>query len=536
MSDHARKTVIVLAGHILGGILGYVVLLAVGRYYPPASYGSYLFAMGLVGLAAILGQAGLPTAHTREVARGVDLSQALGVMVRLRLLATLLFLLLVGAGLGLFLLLKGDFTDATTLPVIGVVTATVALAQWRAVATSTWTGRGQVHRVEWASLTENITVAVLVALNGAAAASAAGRWVPAQGLADAWAGLVGIDADLGIDGLALAIAGSYLAGQLLAGVLNVWWWLQDRVPVGAWDRDIARDYIRLAIPFALTGVLGMLLGQTDVLMLGYFWEAKQVGLYGAAKKLAAVCLIANTAILGKILLPRFSHLLGSGHGEHAMEIFRSAEKFLLLFVIPPAVGLIVWAKQTIHIAVGDGFIAAAAAAQWLAVWTIISAMNGPVRAKLMAGGHARLILHAATINVGANILLNLVLIPTSLGPIPTAGLGPEGAAIATAISTLLAFAHNRWHAHRHYDMPLWDRVQTKMLLAATVLGATWWALADMLPPTATDRFYEMALIGLLGMVLYVLLLFVLRVFGERERDMLRRAINPAGLLREVRGR
>ncbi len=536
MPETARKTIIVLAGHVLGGALGYITLLAIGRYYPPASYGSYLFAMSLVGLVAILGQAGIPTAHTREVARGVPLEKALGVVVRLRLIATFGFLLLLGLGLGGFLALGGTFTDSTTLPVILLVTATVTISQWRAMATATWIGRQQVHRVEWASLVENSTVAISMALTGAAAADAVGRWVPAPSVARAWGGLIGIDGRLGIDGLAMHIAAAYLIGQLAAGLLNVWWWLADRTTVGPWDGALGRDYLRLAVPFALTGILGMLLAQTDILMLGYFWDARQVGLYGAAKKLVAVCLIANTAILGKILLPKFSQLLGAGHGERAAATFRSAEKFLLLFVIPPAVGLLVWASQTLHIAVGDRFLAAAAATQGLAAWAIISAMNGPVRAKLMAGGHAKLILQAAMLNVGINIALNLVLIPTHIGPVQLAGLGPAGAAIATAVSTLAAYAHNRWHAHRIYDLPLADRVQAKMLGAALALGGAWEAMRRWLPAAATDRFYEMALVGVVGGVLYVGLLWVLKVFRRDELERVRDAIGLRGLLQEVRGR
>ncbi len=530
------KVVVVVGSQGVGAVLGYAALLAIGRYYAPGAYGAYLFAVSLVGIAGTLFQLGFTQAHQREIARGLPIPDALGVYARIRIVLAMAMAgtLLLALWFWLGPLGKG-FTGATSLALVLIILASSLVGSGRRIATDTWVAQGRVHRAEWCNAVDSLTYAALVVLVGLGFGAASGRWIPAPGLGTAVADALGLAADPGILLLARYIALAHFAGKVAAVLAASAWWLRDGTRVGPWDPALAVEYRQFALPVALTGVLALVLQHTDVLMLGYFWTTREVGLYGAAQRLANIALLANIAIRG-LLMPYFASLLGRGEGERASRTFRQVERFLLLAVIPVALAMIVWAEQGIHIFVGDGFLAAAPALQWLAAWTFVSAMNLPVRAKHLAAGHTQVLLRAVTLNATANVALNLVLIPDDILGVPLAGMGPEGAAVATFASSLLAYAYNRYQAHHHHGIALLDRSQLRMFAAGLAPLALWLWLHATLPPTAYDRVWELVLLGLSGAALYAVALVATRGVRREDIPTLRAALRPRSVLNELRGR
>src|SRR5688572_26670565 len=114
-SSAGRKATLVLLSNLAGAALGYVGLLLIGRYFAPASYGAYLFALGITGLVAVVSNLGLGIAHQRHVAQGVDPGRALGVLIRLRLLVAVPMLAVAALTYGLWSSRNPHaLTDATT--------------------------------------------------------------------------------------------------------------------------------------------------------------------------------------------------------------------------------------------------------------------------------------------------------------------------------------------------------------------------------------------------------------------------------------
>lgn len=531
-----QKAGILFGGHGMGALLGFVALLAIGRYYAPEAYGAYLFAVSLVGIVSTLFQLGFNQAHSREVARGVDVARALGVYLRIRLALNAVKIVVVLAALGIwFGLLDRGLTDATSLQVVVIILASSILVNIRNVASDTWTGQGRVHRVEWTRFIDSVVYAGSIVVVGLGLGAASGRWVPLPGVAGWVADVLALPADA--TGLVVAqyVAMGHFLGKVAGITITAVWWLRDKTEVGPWDGALANDYRRFALPVALTSILALVLQHTDVLMLGFFWTAREVGWYGAAQRLANVALLAAISFRG-LLMPYFASLFSRGEDERAMRAFRRVERFLLVAVVPAAVAMIVWARQGLHIFVGNSFLDAAAPLRWLAAWTIVSAMNMPVRAKHMGAGYTGILVGASILNVSANVVLNLLLIPESLLGIPLAGMGPEGAAIATFASTTLAYAWNRIQAARLYGIPLVDRAQVKLAAAGVAPAAAWMWMRGALPASAYDRFWELMAIGMAGMAVYGAALWLVKGLRRDDVQLLARVFHPRELLREARGK
>ena len=520
-----------LLSNVGGAVLGYGALLLIGRYFAPGAYGSYLFAMSATGVLALVSNLGIGTAHQRHVAQGTDPGQALGVLVRLRMLFALAVTALAALAYGIWWLAGGGIlTDATTPLVLGLAMLMQILSGSRQVLLDTWAGQQRVHRVE--AVRQLDTALVLLLLGNAALllAHLSGRWEVLPGIGAFWADRLSLDGPLDVPQQALLLVGCYIVAKVVSLAFAWVWSWRDRVRLAPWDRELARSYLRLAAPFALTGALVVVIQYTDTLMIGFFWTNTEVGLYGTAQKIASLCLLGAAAV-GGVLFPRFSQLQARKDHEGEATTFRTAQRYLMLLVVPLAAGMVALAPQGVHIAVGDPYLGSAAPLRFLALWALVIAMEQPMSSRFMSGGHASLLVRATTLNLVLNVLLNLWLIPRW-----GAGLGPTGAAIATLSSTWASYVYLRAQSRRIHGTAWVDLHQVRILVAGVAAGAFWWGALRTLGPALFDRAWELAGWGLLGALVYAAALFVLGELHRGDRDFLRKVLHPSALMDEMKGR
>jgi O-antigen/teichoic acid export membrane protein len=525
----SRKAVLALAANAAGGAFGYAALLLIGRYFDPAAFGAYLFAIGLVGLLSLVANLGFGAAHQRHIAMGIPPDRALGVLVRIRIASNALFLVLVLAAYTGWAWLRGPgFTDATTAHILLAAVLLQLVGGARQILADTWAGQQRVNRVEGVRLLDTVLSLVVLANAALLLAHLNGRWTPLPGVGATWARLLDLDGPLGMASSGLLLAGSYLVGKTATLLLAVAWAATDRLRLARWEPDLARSYTRFALPVALTGALALVLQYTDTLMIGFFWTAREVGLYGAAQKLSVLASLLAVTV-GTVLFPRFSQLHAAGHVQEEEATFVRAERYLLLAAAPIAAALVALPEQGLHIAVGDAYLDAALPLRLLGLTALVATMAQPMASRLMGTGHTGLLVRASALNAGCNVVLNLWLIPAS-----GAGLGATGAALATLASSTLHLVYLRLQAHRLFGTPWVARV--RILAAALAVGLGWAWAGHTLPAAWFDRVWELVAWGLLGVVLYGLLLLVLGEVTREDRAFLHRAAHPRTFLAEWLGR
>lgn len=531
MVNAGRKATLVLLANAGGAALGYLALLLIGRYFHPASYGAYLFAFGLTGLFALVSALGLGTAHQRQVAQGLDPGVAMGVLLRLRLLTGAAAAALFLAAYAAWTVLKGEaFTDASTPLVVLLVLLLQVLSGARQILLDTWIGQQRVHRVEVVRLVDTALSVLLLANAAALLAHLQGRWEVLPWLGSFWARTLDMEAAPGLGDAALLLVGCYLLAKIATLALAWLWSLRDRIRLGPWDGALARSYLRLALPFALMGALTLVLQSTDGVMLGFFWTAHEVGLYGAAQRLSGVALLAGLAV-GGVLFPRFAQLHAQGETGKEQATHAKAERYLGLLCVPLAAAMVALPAEGLHVLVGDAYLGAAAPLRILALWAVVATLAQPLMARFMAAGDVRLLMRATALNAGGNVLLNLLFIPEA-----GLGLGPTGAALATLLSTMAMYAYLRVVAHRRLGLAWTSATQVRILSAGLLLVAAWLAARDLAGPEAFARAWHLAGWGLAGLALDVAALLALRELHARDLEFLRKVAHPSALLAELRGR
>jgi O-antigen/teichoic acid export membrane protein len=181
--------------------------------------------------------------------------------------------------------------------------------------------------------------------------------------------------------------------------------------------------VAIALPMLLSNSMGMIISWTDILMLGRFVTEEQVGIYSITFKLAFVTAIVLNAV-NSISTPKFAEMYAQGHLAELGSIMRQTTRLLFLTAVPVLLVLIILGQSLLGL-FGVEFKAGYSALVILIVGQFISTISGPVGNLLQMTGNERVFLKIVAAAATANVVLNLVLIPS---------YGIVGAAIASAIT------------------------------------------------------------------------------------------------------
>jgi O-antigen/teichoic acid export membrane protein len=192
-----------------------------------------------------------------------------------------------------------------------------------------------------------------------------------------------------------------------------------------WDPAVALPVLRSGWPMTVTIALGMVLYNSDVLLLRGFRAASEVGLYLAAYTL--ITLLGNLSTsYSASLLPTLTRL--GAASQRGLALYRVAIVQVLAASVPTAVGGFLLAPRLIDLVFGTAYRPAAAALQILVLTTPLTLVRMVQHATLYARGRQDRVMWATAAAALFNISVNLVVIPR---------FGMIGAATTTLLSETL---------------------------------------------------------------------------------------------------
>jgi O-antigen/teichoic acid export membrane protein len=187
-----------------------------------------------------------------------------------------------------------------------------------------------------------------------------------------------------------------------------------------------RPLLIVAFPMLMSTSMFMIMNWTDTIMIGYYRDEAQVGVYRLAFKVANLITFTQFAI-SSIAAPMFSSFFAKNDLEGMKRITRDIGYMNLAISTPVFIMMLIFPSFVLDF-FGKEFSAGVAPLIVLAIGQIINAICGPVMYILTMTGKEKkarnIIIVASVINLG----LNLYLIPI---------YGLMGAASATAISTVV---------------------------------------------------------------------------------------------------
>lgn len=287
----------------------------------------------------------------------------------------------------------------------------------------------------------------------------------------------------------LAVGGGVLGAALASGMsfvfvafpARIWarkWF--PRAPDGA-PRSPAivgtSALVRYSVPTALAGTIGVTMTWLDRLLVGYYLPTESVGWYQVAAQASGAFAVVLGAF-NAILAPMIAGLLAGGERSRLQELYRVATKWGALAVLPGAALCLLFPEVSIEAIFGDAYLPAAAPLVILVLGQLVTAATGAVGYLLMMGGRQNAWLALSLAALGADCILNVLLIPR---------FGLEGAAVATTISVALLFVGGLWMVRAQFRIWPYDRRFLGVLVTAGAVLACSAAvrLVPSLGPVAT---------------------------------------------------
>ena len=185
-----------------------------------------------------------------------------------------------------------------------------------------------------------------------------------------------------------------------------------------------RKLLRFSLPVCLIGFSYVILIHIDRIMIGYFMNSSDVGIYNTATQIAMLSqLILNS--IGATFSPFISELYNRNKLEELGYLFKTCARWIFALTLPLIVIMIMFSREILDLLFGARFAGGWTVLVILPIARLIPASTGSVGSMLQMSGNQDLELINTIVTVIMNIGLNIWLVPA---------YGIPGAALATGIS------------------------------------------------------------------------------------------------------
>lgn len=275
-----------------------------------------------------------------------------------------------------------------------------------------------------------------------------------------------------------------------------------------WSTQEARRLLTYCLPLAVSNVFGVVAPRSDILLLGYWANTQDVGVYLAAFQTAAVMALVLSAFdIG--LAPIISRAWSQQDQIRLRESYQAVARLSITVSLPIFCCLLLFSNEILSM-FGPQFESGATALILLTFGQIVNNAAGSANTVLLMSGQSRFVMKNT-------IIMGIVLLATTATIIPFWGI--NGAAIAastTFILTNIVRGAQVWRLH-HVQPYTWDFV--KPIVAAVSTSIIILMLRSVLPLPSP------VLAVIMGM-LYLTVLWQLGI-NRQDRQMLE-SLSPRG--------
>lgn len=388
----AKNTFWLFSGQVASRLFRAILVIYAARVLGAESWGAFSYAIAITTFATTFADFGLNAFATREIAKQRETRNPyVGTILGIKLGIIALLAIVIGGG-GKYL--TNIEAAQAIMPIMIFIFAFDALRDFGSAIMRAF------EKMEFEAILFAFTNAAIVALGIIAL-----YFRPAP----------------------LPLAYAYAAGSAagcLAAAFAIFPYFR-RVASG-FRAGLVLPIIRSAWPFGLMSLLGIVMLNTDIVMIGWLMNAEAVGFYSAGQKLIQL-LYALPALFASALFPRFSLFQNAADKESFRRVLEKSITIAFLLALPLALGGLTLGGELTALIFGTNYASAAPVFQILALTFLIVFPSTILSNALFATGEEKRFIAIATIGAAMNVAANFFLIPP---------FGLKGAAVATILSQL----------------------------------------------------------------------------------------------------
>lgn len=195
------------------------------------------------------------------------------------------------------------------------------------------------------------------------------------------------------------------------------------------NRSLIKAIIVTAWPFGLLGIMGVIMLNTDIIMLGWLKTPSEVGYYSAAQKLIQV-LYVLPALFAASVFPIMARLVKTD-AQAVKKLLEKSVALVILVSLPIAVLGIAFAEPIVELLFGLEYVPSILTFRILMATILIVYPASLLGYAIFAYDEQRNFIWFVAVAALGNVLFNFLLIPK---------FGIEGAAVSTILVQLLTNA------------------------------------------------------------------------------------------------
>jgi len=192
------------------------------------------------------------------------------------------------------------------------------------------------------------------------------------------------------------------------------------------DNKLFKLVIKTTWPFALITLIGTILGNVDIYMLGIWKNSAEIGLYTSVQRIQQFIIIIPSTIAIAVF-PLMARLANTDNKQFKM-ILEKTLSLIMLIGLPASLGGIILAGQLVPLIFGQGYLGAIPILRILMLMLLISFPIFSLSNAIVAYNKQKKLVLAYLFGIIVNIILNIILVPK---------FGAVGSAITSFFSTTI---------------------------------------------------------------------------------------------------
>ncbi|KKQ22694.1 hypothetical protein A2999_01160 [Candidatus Wolfebacteria bacterium RIFCSPLOWO2_01_FULL_38_11] len=413
-------------GQIGSRLIRAVIIIYAARILGAAHYGVFSYVLGLAGFFTIFADLGVGPLMTREIAghpekRASYFANALWIKF---------FLLTITAALIIFIAPKfSNIKEAVAL--LPFVALLVIFDNLRDFTFAYFRGIEKMEKEALLVVVMNTTIAIVgfIILN---------FYQTAGSLLFAYISSVAV----------LSIVSFYFVKDYIFGIFK------------NFDKKIISEFFHNCWPLAFAGLFGIFMVNIDIVMLGWWRTAEEIGHYSASLRVIQI-LFTLPVILSSAIFPAMARFVKQNEFDKLKTINEKSVTISYLIAVPLTIGGVILSAPLIEFIFGKEYLPASLSFQILIITLIINFPAAILNNLIMAHNQQKRLVKYVAIGSLSNVVFNTLLIPS---------FGIAGSAIATLISQFMYYA------------PIWIKIKKisnfhtlhylkKIIAAAIIMGA-----------------------------------------------------------------
>jgi len=232
---------------------------------------------------------------------------------------------------------------------------------------------------------------------------------------------------LSVSKTSASLALSYAAGSGL-GLIAIFFALRLRFKtlIKNFNKSLVKEILITAWPFGLMGLMGAIMLNTDIIMLGWLRSAEEVGYYSAAQKPILLLYVLPT-LLATSIFPLMARLAKTNPAA-VKTLLNKYVGLVLKFAFPIAIIGLFFAAPIINLLFGSEYAPSVSTFRILMATVLIVYPSTLLGNAIFAFDRQKSFVTFVAVATFGNVLFNFLLIPP---------FGIEGAAASTVITQLI---------------------------------------------------------------------------------------------------